>query len=138
MLLDIIIIVMLNMCLWGGYVLNQRINGLQKSKVALVKMMKEFDYAIIRAESSVSDLTKLSNDTSKNLKNLLGRAEIASRDLNLMTDIGSDMIQKLEDASQMSSKKIPSLIINTTPEIAREEVDAILDMVSAKRKKVDA
>lgn len=95
-ILDFLTIILLIACIGYSYLLHMRINSLQKTKLEFSKMVREFDLAIIRAETSVEELTKLSNNTSTKLQKLIDKSQTLVNDLTFMNDMGGDIAERLE------------------------------------------
>jgi Domain of unknown function (DUF6468) len=97
-LIDLLLITFLAICIYYCTVLNKRINELQNSRNEFNKMIKEFDLAIVRAESSINDLTKLSKETSAKIHKVTEKAQFILNDMTFMNDMGSDVANRLEKA----------------------------------------
>ena len=95
-MIDLLIIFLLILSIWYCHGLHARINELQKGKLEFNKMLKEFDSAILRAEASVMELNKLSQNTHKKIQDAVSKAESLSNDLNFMNDMSEDIVKKLE------------------------------------------
>jgi hypothetical protein len=97
-IIDILTIILLALAIFYGYGLNKNIRELQKGKMEFSKMLKEFDNAIIRAETSVNDLTRLTTDTNNKLHNLLNQGQKLDDELAFLTDMGTDIAKRLEES----------------------------------------
>jgi hypothetical protein len=106
--------------------LNKRINELQNSRNEFNRMIKEFDLAIVRAESSISDLTKLSKETSAKIHKATEKAQFLMNDITFMNDMGSDVANRLEkaiDNAKLAEKKLH--IHSYTPTLAQRNEESV-------------
>jgi hypothetical protein len=88
-------------------------------------MIKEFDLAIVRAESSINDLTKLSKETSAKIHKTTEKAQFLMNDMTFMNDMGSDIASRLEkaiDNAKNLEKKLNLHNYATNAPIKSEEV----------------
>ncbi len=142
-LIDLLLITFLGICIYYCFVLNKRINELQNSKNEFLRTVREFDMAIVRAESSISDLTKLSRETSAKIHKATEKAQFLINDITFMNDMGSDVASRLEKAIDVAKTLEKRLNIHsyavTSPVQAidslnpREEIENIMTRFAANR-----
>ena len=139
-IIDLLIIFLLILSIWYSHSLHGKINELQKSKIEFNKTLKEFDGAIAMAESSVTELNKLSNGAYKKIHDITQKAESLSDDLNFMNDMGSEVANRLESAinharnAQKTAPEVKKITDTILPEIAtppkKQDIEAILTMIN--------
>jgi hypothetical protein len=75
--------------------LNRRIQDLQNSRIEFARMIKELNVSIVKAETSVAELSELSKITSSELKNYIVEAKATYNDLNVINDISNSLANSL-------------------------------------------
>jgi SMC interacting uncharacterized protein involved in chromosome segregation len=87
LLLDILLILMISICIIYCWILNRRIEELQNSRIEFARTIKELNFSIDKAASSVGELERLAHDTEKNLKNASDETAGLLQELCIVNDI---------------------------------------------------
>lgn len=101
--LDFLLLIMIGICITYCWILNRRIQDLQNSRIEFARMIKELNVSIVKAETSVSELSELSKVTSQELKSYITEAKATTDELNIINDIGSNLANTL--ANQVNTIK---------------------------------
>lgn len=105
------------------------------------QMIKEFDLAIIRAESGINDLTRLTSETTEKLHKAIEKAQMLSNDITFMNDMGSDIADRLEktiNQAQNVDKKLNKISEDLTAQAnavapGKKDIETLLAKISANR-----
>lgn len=95
--LDFLLLIMIGICITYCWILNRRIQDLQNSRIEFARMIKELNVSIVKAETSVSELSELSKVTSSELKSYIAEAKATTDELNMINDISSNLANTLTD-----------------------------------------
>lgn len=93
--LDFLLLIMIGICITYCWMLNRRIQDLQNSRIEFARMIKELNVSIVKAETSVAELSELSKVTSSELKNNIIEAKATYNDLNAINNIGNSLASSL-------------------------------------------
>jgi hypothetical protein len=93
--LDFLLLIMIGICITYCWILNRRIQDLQNSRIEFARMIKELNVSIVKAETSVSELSELSKVTSHELKSYIVEAKATTDALNVINDISSNLANTL-------------------------------------------
>lgn len=103
LLLDLLLLIMTVICIVYCWILNQRIRDLQNSRVEFARMIKELNVSIVRASTSVTELSELSKVTNATLKSATETAQKTIDELLILNKVGDDLLNKL--SSQISNAR---------------------------------
>lgn len=95
-ILDILLLIMTVVCVVYCWVLNRRIHDLQNSRIEFARMIKELNASIIKAENNVSEMSKLSNLASTEIKTAINEAKEVSSELIAISEMASELYTKLD------------------------------------------
>jgi len=104
MIIDIIAIVLICVCIFYCKKLEVKIKYLKDNKNELVKLIKEFDLAILRAESGINELNKIGLETHKQINKAVENAKYLINDLNFASDMACNINKKVEQTVQEAKK----------------------------------
>ena len=93
--LDFLLLIMIGVCITYCWMLNRRIQDLQNSRIEFARMIKELNVSIVKAETSVAELSELSKVTSNELKNYIVEAKATYNELNMINDVSSSLANTL-------------------------------------------
>ena len=93
-ILDILLLIMTVICVTYCWILNRRIHDLQNSRIEFARMIKELNASIIKAENNVSEMSKLSNLASTEIKTAINEEK----------EISSELVTVIEAANELSTK----------------------------------
>ena len=93
--LDFLLLIMIGICITYCWILNRRIQDLQNSRIEFARMIKELNVSIVKAETSVSELSELSKVTSHELKTYITEAKATTDELSIINDISSNLANTL-------------------------------------------
>jgi hypothetical protein len=102
--LDIILMVMICTCIVYSWMLNRRIQDLHNSRVEFARMIKELNVSIVKAESSVAELSELSKITNEDLKIGIDDAKVLIKNMSDKISIASNLIEKLDVKIEVAKK----------------------------------
>ena len=95
-ILAILLLIMTVVCVVYCWVLNKRIQDLQNSRIEFARMIKELNASIIKAENNVSEMSKLSNLASTEIKTAINEAKEISSELITISEMASELCTKLD------------------------------------------
>lgn len=107
--LDVVLLLMIIICIVYCWILNQRIRDLHNSRVEFARMIKEFDAAVIKAETCIEDLSSISKTTTEQVKKASDDADMVISELKTVYEIGEKTSSKLEESIKEARKQQESL-----------------------------
>lgn len=113
-ILDWTMAIMLIISITYSWRLNKKIMDFRNNKGEFFQLIKILDDTIIRAETSIEELKRMSLVTSNSLGTKLDTAKIVIDDLAFMSDRSSSLITKLE-TSIKNAKKYENNYKNVPP-----------------------
>jgi hypothetical protein len=94
--LDIILIVLTSMCIIYCMVLNRRIVQIQKYRTQMLKLFKEFDNSVLKAEGILDNTRNMVPETGKIFESMKKNAEKQIDDIELLLTKGDKIAEELE------------------------------------------
>jgi len=131
LILDFVLLIMIVTCIIFCWILNRRIQDLHNSRVEFARMIKDLNTSIIKAESSVSELSALSKVTSTELLSSTEKAKEVIQELTILSDIGNDLIDKL--TKQQRALKDTTIKNKNTDLFSAEDLAIETDEFSQKQ-----
>lgn len=107
-ILNFIVIFLLITAIIYGFILNRRISLIHDSKKELANLFKSFDNTILKAQTSVRDLKKVSTDISDNLQKKIDNAAIVTDDLAFLSEKAAEITSIMEKKVIPLKKEIDS------------------------------
>ena len=104
-ILDFLLLLMIGICITYCWVLNRRIQDLQNSRIEFARMIKELNVSIVKAQTSVAELSDLSKVTSEELKTHIDEAKVVTNNLSNINSVSHNL------ASTLSSQ-IDNIVLN--------------------------
>lgn len=95
-ILDTVVISLLAVTIYFCWRLNERISELKNSKRDLVELVRTFDDAIKKTNTSVTELRTMSKNSTQELQNYIKKASELIGDLSFLTDSASEISDRLE------------------------------------------
>lgn len=149
MILDIVIAILLVVSIFYCWKLNSKMQELRKNQSQFAKMINDLDKAILKAESSISELKNISIKTSNLVQEKIDQANMVSDDLEFLTSRAINYVnrfdQHLQDSKEeIKPKKFPEKPIENSqnsvnePQEKKEKTQAIeqiLDRISNMKKR---
>lgn len=126
-ILDILLLIMTIVCITYCFILNRRIQDLQNSRIEFARMIKELNASIIKAENNVTEMSKLSNLASTEIKTAINEAKEISSELVKISEMASDLYTKLDIQANRIQNADGSDFLNT-----EGPVQAIYENMSSK------
>ena len=102
--LDLILVILISVCIWYCWTLNQKIKDLQASKLEFMEVSKNFNAAVSQADQSIDKLNKAGNLTAEQLSSTIHKAEALNNDLVFINELGTSTANRLERNMTMSRK----------------------------------
>lgn len=102
--LDVLLLCMIAVCIVYCWILNQRIRDLHNSRIEFARMIKEFDAAVVKAESCIDDLSSIGKSANDQVKKSTKAAEEIIEDLTSINEIGDKTCENLEAAISEARK----------------------------------
>lgn len=96
---------MIAICITYCWMLNRRIQDLQNSRVEFARMIKELNVSIVKAESSVKDLSEIAKITSIELKSSVDEAKTNCQELKILTDLANNVSEELSNQIRSIKQK---------------------------------
>ncbi len=106
--LDFLLLIMIMICVGYCWMLSRRIQDLQNSRVEFARMIKELNVSIVKAENNVNEMSRLSQVTSNEIKNVVDEANQVSTELTSLSKLAIELINKLYNQIQITDKFINS------------------------------
>lgn len=94
--IDIILIFLTTACILYCMLLNRRIIQIQKYRHQMLKLFKEFDKSVVKAESILDETKSVVPESSKILNSLQKKAEAQSDELGSILTKGDKLAEELE------------------------------------------
>ena len=151
LVLDIILLILLISCVSYCWSLHRKIKELQDSKFDFVEILRQFDSALVKADSSVENLSTLTDNASKSLNEAIGKAQMLSNDLMIMNEFGANVAEKLErtinkgrkeqmafDKEKLSSEEDSSSYDSKSEDtlIHKNEIKPLAQKISTEEKEI--
>ena len=108
LVLDIILLIIISTCIVYCWILNRRIQDLQDSRVEFAKMIKELNVSIVKAESSVSELSELSTSANRELNASTESARVVISELKVLNDMGNNVVNILDTKVKVATNLVQS------------------------------
>jgi len=112
-ILDILLLIMTGVCITYCWILNRRIHDLQNSRIEFARMIKELNASIIKAENNVSEMSKLSNLASTEIKTAINEAKEISSELVMISETANELYTNLFIQSNKIQNADGSDILNS-------------------------
>ncbi len=96
-ILDFVVIFLLIIAIIYGFILNRRILLIQNSKKELANLFKSFDNTILKAQTSIDDMKKVSSEISGGLQQKIDKAAIIIDDLEFLSEKAVEITVKMEN-----------------------------------------
>lgn len=106
LILDIILLIIILICIAYCWILNRRIQDLQSSRIEFAKMIKELNVSIVKAESSVAELSELSTSASRELNASTESARTVISELKVLSDIGNNIVNALDKQTRFAANLV--------------------------------
>lgn len=94
-ILDFLLLLMIGICITYCWVLNRRIQDLQNSRIEFARMIKELNVSIVKAQTSVAELSDLSKVTSEELKTHIDEAKVVINNLSTINNVSNNLASTL-------------------------------------------
>ncbi|RTK92904.1 MAG: hypothetical protein EKK61_02245 [Rickettsiales bacterium] len=104
--LDFLLLIMIIICVGYCWMLSKRIQDLQNSRVEFARMIKELNVSIVKAENNVNEMSRLSQVTSNQIKNVVEEANEVSKELTSLSELAIELVNKLYNQVQTTEQYI--------------------------------
>ncbi len=108
LLFDIIIILLLGLTIFYAARLSVSLKTFRNSRSEFEKLLTELSNNIIRAEDAIKSMKETAGSSGEELQHLINKSKGLSQELQLMTEIGNSLAERLEKTSQTARKKAPN------------------------------
>ncbi len=122
LILDFLLFIIITVCIVYCWMLNRRIQDLQNSRVEFARMIKELNVSIVKAQTSVNELSELSVVTATQLKTAIDEAKSASNQLTEINNQSNNLIVAVKQA-QRNLEVSSNMLKNTTTSQSTREVE---------------
>lgn len=96
MILDSVVAALLFVTILYCWRLSKKISALNSSRKELRSLINEFNLAIVRAESGISNLKQLSSEADQQLQKHIEKARFLTNDLAFLTHKGEAIAEKMD------------------------------------------
>lgn len=94
--LDILLIILTSACILYCMILNRRIVQIQNYRTQMLKLFKEFDQSVIKAEMILKETKKIAPKTSEIFDNIQKESENQKDEINKLLYKGDKLAEELE------------------------------------------
>ncbi len=105
LLFDIIIILLLGLTIFYAARLSVNLKTFRDSRAEFEKLLSELSNNIVRAEEAIKSMKQTAETSGQDLQHLINKAKGVSQELQLITEIGNSLAERLEKTSEMARKK---------------------------------
>jgi hypothetical protein len=117
--LDFLLLLMIGVCIVYCWILSRRIHDLHNSRIEFARMIKELDASILKADSNIKEMAKLSEITVQEIKVSISEAETLLSSLRNVMSNANYMISQLKN-SDISSKDFSNMIYRESENYAKD------------------
>ena len=103
-MIDLFILLILILSFLYSWKVSKKINSLKNTKEDFAILMQGFDEAIMRAEISIKDLKKMSQESVRDIDYKIENARKITEELSFITDRAVEIAEKLQDLNDTSIK----------------------------------